>query len=66
MKLLYELKTKRDELVTKQKAIFDAHPELDFSAEQLNEIRGYQNELETLATSIKNAETQANEFIRVL
>lgn len=62
MKLLYELKAKREELVTKQRAIFEAHPGNDFSAEQLNEIRGYQAELETLATSIKSAEAEHNEL----
>lgn len=62
MKLLYELKAKREELVTKQRAIFEAHPQNDFSAEQLNEIKGYQAELETLAPQIATAEKEHAEL----
>lgn len=62
MNKLYELREKRDGFVAKQKAIFDAHPTLDLSAEQLNEIKGYQAELEALAPQIAAVEKEHAEL----
>lgn len=62
MNKLYELREKRDGFVAKQRAIFDAHPTLDLSAEQLNEIKGYQAELETLAPQIAAVEKEHAEL----